>query len=71
MSTNYDNIKTNLESAASNEFVEEYEVGSGKRRVKRGPIKDQVNSMLRLEGLVARRASGGLLKLAKFKEPSD
>lgn len=50
------------------ELVEEYEVGPGRRRVKRGKATEQVAAAAMLEGLAARRAAGGLLRVAKTKD---
>lgn len=71
MSTNYDNARSNLDSAMTNGLVEEYDISGNSHKVKRGSLQGQIDALTKLEGLVARRASGGLLKLAKFKEPSD
>ena len=53
---------------ASEGLVEEYEIRTNGRRVKRGRVQDQVQSAVLLEGLAARR-SGGLFTLAKMKNP--
>tara|TARA_R110000803_G_scaffold34016_1_gene74440 strand:+ start:1447 stop:1656 length:210 start_codon:yes stop_codon:yes gene_type:complete len=66
----YTAASSGIESAIGNDLVEEYEIGNGKRRVKRGSIKDQIDASARLEGLVARRA-GGMLNLAKMQEPTN
>ena len=61
-----------IQDAATGGLVEEYEIQSGgsKRRVKRGRVADQVVASLTLEGIAARRASGGPFRLAKFREVS-
>ncbi len=48
--------------------VEEYEVTHRGRRVKHGRPLDQVNAAIRLNALAA-RCSGGLFRLAKFRNP--
>lgn len=68
---NYTNAQNALNSAISSDLVEEYEVGNGKRRVKRGSVTSQINAAARLEGLVARRSAGTPFNLAKLQEPSD
>ena len=54
---------------ASEGLIEEYEIRTNGRRVKRGRIPDQVKSMALLEGLAARRSAGGLFRLAAPKNP--
>ena len=49
-------------------LVEEYEIRTNGRRVKRGRVQDQIQAAALLEGLAARR-SGGLFTLAKMKNP--
>lgn len=58
---------SSLNSSTDGGMVEEYEVGPGRRRVKRGKAKDQIEAALLLEGIAARR-SGGLFNLAKRRE---
>jgi hypothetical protein len=53
---------------AAEGLVEEYEIRTNGRRVKRGRVQDQVQAAVLLEGLAARRA-GGLFRLAKPKNP--
>ncbi len=67
---NYNSASTALDTALSSDLVEEYEVGNGKRRVKRGSIKGQIDGLARLEGMAARRASGAF-RLGKPQEPSE
>lgn len=62
-STASSNANDALDDAADG-FVEEYEISARGRRVKRGRVKDQVQTAILLEGLAARR-SGGLFRLAK------
>lgn len=68
---NYTNAQSALNSAISSDLVEEYEVGNGKRRVKRGSVKSQLAAAAMLDGLVARRAAGSPFRLAKLQEPND
>jgi len=68
---NYTNAQTALDSAMANDLVEEYEIGNGKRKVKRGSVLTQVNALARLEGMASRRSSGSMLRLAKLQEPSE
>lgn len=67
-STASGNAEDAIEDATSGGMVEEYEIGPGKRRVKRGRAIDQLKAALFLEGLAARRAAGGLFRIAKIKE---
>jgi hypothetical protein len=53
---------------AAEGLVEEYEIRTNGRRVRRGRVQDQVQAAVLLEGLAARRA-GGLFRLAKPKNP--
>lgn len=64
----YSDIESKLDAA---DFVEEYEIGPGKRRVRRKFDKGYLDMMARAEGLASRRAAGSAFKLAKFQEPSD
>ena len=48
--------------------VEEYEVTNRGRRVKHGRPIEQVNAAIRLSALAA-RCSGGLFRVAKFRNP--
>ncbi len=59
-----------LNSSADGGLVEEYEIqnGTSKRRVKRGSSTDQIQSMVLLEGLAARRSSGGPFRVAKLRK---
>ncbi|HSG73529.1 MAG TPA: hypothetical protein VLA12_24165 [Planctomycetaceae bacterium] len=52
-----------LAALASGGPVEEYEIGRGKRRVKRGNPVDQVDAALKLSA-IANRQSGGLYQKA-------
>jgi hypothetical protein len=64
---------TALNSSADGGMVEEYEIqsGSSRRRVKRGKAVDQIASSVMLEGLAARRASGGLFRVAKLRDATS
>ena len=64
----YSDIETKLDTA---DFVEEYEVGPGKRRVRRKFDVAYLNMMARAEGLASRRSTGTAFRVAKFTEPSD
>lgn len=55
-------------NSSSEGLVEEYEIRSNGRRVKRGALKDQIDAVARLEGLANRR-SGGMFRVGKFKDP--
>lgn len=69
----YSSASSNAEDALANAaegLVEEYEIGPNRRRVKRGKLQDQVQAAALLEGLAARRAGGGIFKLAKPRNPS-
>lgn len=66
-STASSNAQDALENAADG-LIEEYEIRSNGRRVKRGRAADQVKAALLLEGMAARRA-GGIFHLAKPKNP--
>lgn len=67
-STASDNAQDALSEAADG-LVEEYEVTKRGHRVKRGRVADQIQGAAMLEGLAARRAAGGIFKLAKRKNP--
>lgn len=63
------NAQANLASSSDGGIVEEYEVGpGGRRRVKRGNVKDQVAAALLLEGIASRRAAGGIMRVAKVRD---
>ena len=69
--TDYSTAASNAADAidsASDGLIEEYEIRSNGRRVKRGKAEDQVKAAVMLEGLAARR-SGGIFSLAKMKNP--
>ena len=69
--SDYSTASSNADDALDNAadgFVEEYEISSRGRRVKRGRLPDQVKTAALLEGLAARR-SGGLFRLAKPRNP--
>ena len=67
-STASDNAGDALETAAEG-LVEEYEIRTNGRRVKRGRVIDQVQAAAMLEGLAARRSRNALFNVAKFKSP--
>jgi hypothetical protein len=48
-------------------LVEEYEIRTNGRRVKRGRLQDQIQAAALLEGLAARRAGRAICNLAKPK----
>ena len=56
-----------LAASTAGGFVEEYQVGNGQRRVRRGMLADQVNAAIKLDAIAARRSSG-LFGLARFRE---
>lgn len=67
----YSTASTNASDAladSSEGLVEEYEIRTNGRRVKRGRLIDQVQAAAMLEGLAARRA-GSLFTVAKMKNP--
>lgn len=66
-STASENAQDALEDAAEG-LIEEYEIRTNGRRVKRGRVQDQVQAAAMLEGLAARR-SRGIFTLGKFKNP--
>lgn len=71
-STAANNAADSLTSSAEGGMVEEYEIGRGKRRVKRGKPTEQVHAALLLEGIAARRANGsGVLRVGKFQAPGS
>jgi hypothetical protein len=67
LSTAAQSAINSLAAATAGGFVEEYQVGNGIRRVRRGSPTDQVNAALKLEAVSARRSSG-LFNLSKFRE---
>lgn len=66
-STASQSAQEQLESS-SDGMIEEYEIRSNGRRVKRGRLQDQVQAAALLEGLAARR-HGKLFHLARFGTP--
>lgn len=68
--TDYSNAQSALNSALTNDVVEEYEISKDGRRVKRGSLKSQIEAATLLEGLVNRR-SNGMFRVAKMQEPTD
>ena len=52
---------------ASEGLIEEYEIRTNGRRVKRGKLPEQVKMLALLEGFTTRRIAGGICRLAKFK----
>lgn len=65
----YSDMQDSLDDA---DFVEEYEVGNGKRRVKRKFGPDFLRSRAMAEGLAARRnGTGAMFKGVKIQEPSE
>jgi hypothetical protein len=69
--TDYSEAAANAEESllsSSDAMIEEYEIRSNARRVKRGKLLDQVQTANRLEAFAARRASG-LFRLGKPRNP--
>lgn len=62
------NASESIESATEG-FVEEYEIRSNGRRVKRGSLVEQVKAASLLEGLATRRSRASIFNLARFKNP--
>lgn len=70
----YSTSSSNANSAINNSsegLIEEYEISQSGRRVKRGSLKGQIEAAVMLEGLAARRASGGLFRVAKLQDPES
>jgi hypothetical protein len=68
----YADAAANAEDAltnASEGMIEEYEIRTNGRRVKRGKQTEQVAAALLLEAIAARRAGRGICTLGKFKTP--
>lgn len=55
-------------NSSSDGMVRSYTVSTNSRTVDRGPIKDQVEAAVMLEGLANRR-SAGMFRVGKFREP--
>ncbi len=68
--TDFSDAKTALGAAIGDGLVEEYEISKDRRRVRRGSVKDQVDALARLGGLVDRQ-SNGLIRIGKITEASD
>lgn len=69
--TDYSTASSNAADAlddASEGLIEEYEIRTNGRRVKRGKAKDQIEAAILLEALAERRSSG-LFRLAKPRSP--
>jgi sugar phosphate isomerase/epimerase len=69
--TDYSTAATNIEDAlndAAEAGVEEYEIGTNRRRVKRPNILDLVKARLLLDGINSRQGRG-IFSLGKFKNP--
>ena len=66
-STASSNAGDALETAADG-LIEEYEIRTNGRRVKRGRVIDQVQAAAMLEGLAARRSGSKLFTLARHKD---
>lgn len=54
---------------ASEGLIEEYEIRSNGRRVKRGKAADQIKAAAMLQGLAHRQSSGAICNVAKFANP--
>ena len=63
-----ENANDALTSAAEG-LIEEYEIRSNGRRVKRGRVEDQVKSAAILEGLAARRGGVAIEELQRVDHP--
>lgn len=70
LSTASTSIIDALANSAGGGMVEEYEVGRGRRRVKRGKVTEQVDAALKLSAIVARQSSG-LFGKAKLRSERD
>lgn len=57
-------------TSASDGLIEEYEIRSNGRRVRRGKAVDQLKAAVLLEGLAARRGGKGIFTLAKPVNPT-
>ena len=69
----YSEAASNAEAAltdATDGMIEEYEIRSNGRRVKKGRAVDQLQAAAMLEGLAARRGGGGIFRLAKPANPT-
>jgi hypothetical protein len=69
--TDYSTAATNASDAledVAEGLIEEYEIRSNGRRVKRGRVIDQIKAAALLDGLASRQ-SHGLFRLARFKDP--
>lgn len=66
-STASSNATDALDNAADG-MVEEYEIRTTGRRVKRGKLLEQVQAAAMLEGLAARRSGSKLFTLARHKD---
>lgn len=70
--SDYSTASSNADDAIASSaegLVEEYEIRNNGRRVKRGRLTDQIDAATKLEGLAARRASGSISRLGKFRRP--
>ena len=65
-STLESNAQTSLQNATDGGLAEEYQIG--RRRVRRGKTKDQVETLALLEGLANRRG-GSMFRLSKLRVP--
>ena len=54
---------------ASEGLIEEYEIRSNGRRVKRGKAIDQIKAAVMLQGLSHRQSVGAICNVAKFTKP--
>lgn len=66
LSTIAQQVVDGLSSATEGGLVEEYQIGRGIRRVKRGPVVEQVKAMLMLDAIASRQSSG-LFRKAKLR----
>lgn len=64
------NALTGLTDAASGGLVEEYQVGKGTKRVRRGTIRDQVDAVLKLQKH-ANRAANGMCARGRIRGDRD
>ena len=70
--TDYSDAADNAADALTNAadgLIEEYEIRTTGRRVKRGSVVEQVKAAALLQGLSTRQAAGAICRLGKFSNP--
>jgi hypothetical protein len=70
--TDYSTAATNASDAledVAEGLIEEYEIRTNGRRVKRGKAIDQIKAAAMLQGLAHRQSSGAICNVAKFANP--